>query len=97
MRSRPLPGATRANWLKIVALAFAMGVVSGLVISYRFGTNSSVFSDRAGPVIGPLMHADALRSVPNEEDRKTLRGRADRFSSVVASRRRAEADNTGSV
>ena len=32
-------------WLKIFAIAFAMGVVSGLVMSYQFGTNWSVFSD----------------------------------------------------
>ncbi len=42
-------------WLKIFALTFAMGVVSGIVMSYQFGTNWSVFSDRAGPIIGPLM------------------------------------------
>lgn len=42
-------------WLKIFAVAFGMGVVSGIVMSYQFGTNWSVFSDKAGPVIGPLM------------------------------------------
>ena len=42
-------------WKKIFAVAFAMGVVSGIVMSYQFGTNWSVFSDKAGPVIGPLM------------------------------------------
>jgi cytochrome bd ubiquinol oxidase subunit I len=42
-------------WLKIFAMAFAMGVVSGIVMSYQFGTNWSVFSDRAGPIVGPLM------------------------------------------
>src|SRR6478672_8453500 len=42
-------------WLKIFAVAFAMGVVSGIVMSYQFGTNWAVFSDKAGPVIGPLM------------------------------------------
>jgi len=47
-------------WLKIFAVAFAMGVVSGLVMSYQFGTNWSVFSDRAGPVIGPLMAYEVL-------------------------------------
>lgn len=47
-------------WLKIFALTFAMGVVSGIVMSYQFGTNWSVFSDRAGPVIGPLMAYEVL-------------------------------------
>ena len=41
-------------WLKIFAIVFAMGVVSGIVMAYQFGTNWSVFSDKAGPVIGPL-------------------------------------------
>lgn len=47
-------------WLKIFAVVFAMGVVSGLVMSYEFGTNWSVFSDKAGPVIGPLMAYEVL-------------------------------------
>src|SRR6476469_5790507 len=47
-------------WLKIFAVAFAMGVVSGIVMSYQFGTNWSVFSDRAGPIIGPLMAYEVL-------------------------------------
>jgi cytochrome d ubiquinol oxidase subunit I len=47
-------------WLRIFAVAFAMGVVSGLVMSYQFGTNWSVFSDKAGPVIGPLMAYEVL-------------------------------------
>jgi cytochrome d ubiquinol oxidase subunit I len=47
-------------WLRIFAVTFAMGVVSGLVMSYQFGTNWSVFSDRAGPVIGPLMGYEVL-------------------------------------
>src|SRR5688572_10956459 len=47
-------------WLKIFAVVFAMGVVSGIVMSYQFGTNWAVFSDRAGPVIGPLMAYEML-------------------------------------
>jgi len=47
-------------WLKIFALAFGMGVVSGLVMSYQFGTNWSVFSDKTGPVLGPLMGYEVL-------------------------------------
>jgi cytochrome bd ubiquinol oxidase subunit I len=48
------------HWKKIFAVAFAMGVVSGIVMSYEFGTNWSVFSDKAGPVIGPLMAYEVL-------------------------------------
>ena len=47
-------------WKKIFAVAFGMGVVSGLVMSYQFGTNWSVFSDKAGPVIGPLMGYEVM-------------------------------------
>lgn len=47
-------------WKKIFAIAFGMGVVSGIVMSYQFGTNWSVFSDRAGPIIGPLMAYEVL-------------------------------------
>jgi cytochrome d ubiquinol oxidase subunit I len=37
-----------------------MGVVSGIVMSYQFGTNWSVFSDKAGPIVGPLMGYEVL-------------------------------------
>jgi cytochrome d ubiquinol oxidase subunit I len=47
-------------WLKIFAIVFAMGVVSGIVMSYQFGTNWSVFSDKAGPIVGPLMAYEVL-------------------------------------
>ncbi|MGB3455025.1 MAG: cytochrome ubiquinol oxidase subunit I [Litorimonas sp.] len=47
-------------WVKIFAITFAMGVVSGITMSYQFGTNWSVFSDRAGPVLGPLMAYEVL-------------------------------------
>ena len=47
-------------WVKIFALAFAMGVVSGIVMSYQFGTNWSVFADKAGPVIGAPMAYEVL-------------------------------------
>lgn len=42
-------------WKTIFAISFGMGVVSGVVMSYEFGTNWSVFSDRTGPILGPLM------------------------------------------
>jgi cytochrome d ubiquinol oxidase subunit I len=47
-------------WLKIFAIAFGMGVVSGIVMSYQFGTNWATFSDKAGSVIGPLMAYEVL-------------------------------------
>src|SRR3954466_6936515 len=47
-------------WLKIFAVAFGMGVVSGIVMSYQFGTNWSVFSEKTGPVLGPLLAYEVL-------------------------------------
>lgn len=47
-------------WIKIFAVAFVMGVVSGLVMSYEFGTNWSVFSYKAGPIVGPLMGYEVM-------------------------------------
>jgi cytochrome bd ubiquinol oxidase subunit I len=47
-------------WIKIFSIVFGMGVVSGLVMSYQFGTNWAVFSDKAGPIVGPLMAYEVL-------------------------------------
>ncbi|MGI9373499.1 MAG: cytochrome ubiquinol oxidase subunit I [Hyphomicrobiales bacterium] len=47
-------------WKKIFAVGFAMGVVSGIVMSYQFGTNWSKFSDLTGPVLGPLMAYEVM-------------------------------------
>ena len=47
-------------WVKIFAVTFGMGVVSGVVMSYQFGTNWSVFSDKVGNVIGPLLGYEVL-------------------------------------
>ncbi|HEX2216405.1 MAG TPA: cytochrome ubiquinol oxidase subunit I [Xanthobacteraceae bacterium] len=47
-------------WTKIFAVSFAMGVVSGIVLSYQFGTNWSRFSVVAGNIIGPLMGYEVL-------------------------------------
>ena len=48
------------HWVKIFALAFAMGVVSGVVMSYQFGSNWAVFSDKTGNVLGPLLGYEVL-------------------------------------
>jgi len=47
-------------WLKIFAIGFSMGVVSGLVMSYEFGTNWSPFADKAGSVLGPLLAYEVM-------------------------------------
>jgi len=47
-------------WLKIFAVSFALGVVSGIVMSFQFGTNWSALSERAGNVLGPLLSYEVL-------------------------------------
>lgn len=47
-------------WTKIFAVSFAMGVVSGIVMSYEFGTNWSRFSVAVGNVVGPLIGYEVL-------------------------------------
>ena len=47
-------------WVKIFALSFGMGVVSGIVLSYQFGTNWSEFIRLTGGVIGPLLAYEVL-------------------------------------
>lgn len=47
-------------WSKLFALAFGIGVVTGLVLSYAFGTNWARFSTTAGNVLGPLMGYEVL-------------------------------------
>lgn len=47
-------------WLKIFAVSFALGVVSGIVMSFQFGTNWAELSARAGNVIGPLLAYEVL-------------------------------------
>lgn len=47
-------------WVKVFALSFGMGVVSGVVLSYEFGTNFSRFSAATGDILGPLLSYEVL-------------------------------------
>lgn len=47
-------------WVKLFAVSFGMGVVSGVVMSFQFGTNWSVFSELTGNVLGPLLGYEVL-------------------------------------
>lgn len=47
-------------WARIFAITFGMGVVSGIVMSYQFGTNWGPFADATGPVLGPLLGYEVL-------------------------------------
>lgn len=47
-------------WTKVFALSFAMGVVSGVTMSFQFGTNWPGFMERAGNIAGPLLGYEIL-------------------------------------
>jgi cytochrome d ubiquinol oxidase subunit I len=47
-------------WLRIFAVTFGMGVVSGIVMAYQFGTNWGFFSEYAGSITGPLLAYEVL-------------------------------------
>ncbi|TLY50969.1 MAG: cytochrome ubiquinol oxidase subunit I [Gammaproteobacteria bacterium] len=47
-------------WMKAFAVAFGMGVVSGIVMSFQFGTNWARYSELAGNVVGPLLNYEVL-------------------------------------
>jgi len=47
-------------WVKIFAVSFGLGVVSGIVMSFQFGTNWSVFTEASANIIGPLLGYEVL-------------------------------------
>ena len=47
-------------WMKAFAVAFGMGVVSGIVMSFQFGTNWARYSELAGNIVGPLLNYEVL-------------------------------------
>src|SRR6056297_25048 len=47
-------------WVKIFAVTFGMGVVSGVVLSFQFGTNWSILSDAGGNILGPLLGYEVI-------------------------------------
>ena len=52
---RPVYRVIFEFWLKIFGVAFGLGVVSGIVMAFQFGTNWSVLSRMSGPIQGPLL------------------------------------------
>jgi cytochrome bd ubiquinol oxidase subunit I len=47
-------------WSKVFAIGFGMGVVSGVVMAYQFGTNWAGFAKFAGPITGPLLTYEVM-------------------------------------
>jgi len=60
LTKRPIFLQLSQFWLKIFAISFGMGVVTGIVMPFQFGTNWSRFSDAAGNVISPLLAYEGL-------------------------------------
>jgi len=58
--NRPIFRSLSEFWTKIFAISFGMGVVSGIVMSYQFGTNWSRWSDVTGNVLGPLIQYEVV-------------------------------------
>ncbi len=54
-------------WIRLFALGFVMGIVTGMVLSYEIGANWSAFSQIAGHVIGPLFIYEALSAFSSAE------------------------------
>src|SRR3954447_26673075 len=52
--------STSRYWTRIFAVSFGMGVVSGIVMPFQFGTNWSRYSDATGNIVGPLMAYEGL-------------------------------------
>ena len=57
---RPVYRVIFEFWLKIFGVAFGLGVVSGIVMAFQFGTNWSVLSKVSGPIQGPLLMYETL-------------------------------------
>ena len=47
-------------WVKVFALSFALGVVSGITMSFQFGTNWPGFMEKVGNIAGPLLAYEIL-------------------------------------
>ena len=68
MRHSAAKGTTDAHgweeayylWTKIFALTFALGVVSGITMSFQFGTNWPGYMEKAGNIAGPLLGYEVL-------------------------------------
>lgn len=60
LTKRPVFQDLSQFWLRIFAISFGMGVVTGIVMPFQFGTNWSRFSDDAGNIISPLLAYEGL-------------------------------------
>src|ERR1700758_58489 len=59
---QPVWRALLRFWIHLFALGFAMGVVTGVVLSYEIGTNWSAYAERTANVIGPYFTYEVLNA-----------------------------------
>ncbi len=59
-RGEPVWNEAARFWIRIFALSFAMGVVTGIPMEFQFGTNWAAFSDKTGSVIGQTLAMEGL-------------------------------------
>ena len=64
---KPIYMQIAQHWAKIFAVSFGMGVVSGIVMPFQFGTNWPGFIERAGNISGPLLGYEVLTAFFLEE------------------------------
>jgi cytochrome d ubiquinol oxidase subunit I len=57
---KPVFLQTSRYWIRVFAVSFGMGVVSGIVMPFQFGTNWSRYSDATADIVGPLMAYEGL-------------------------------------
>src|SRR6202000_717740 len=57
---RPAYSVVFEFWLKIFGVAFGLGVVSGVVMAFQFGTNWDVLARRSGPIQGVLLYYETF-------------------------------------
>ncbi|HSQ05094.1 MAG TPA: cytochrome ubiquinol oxidase subunit I, partial [Burkholderiales bacterium] len=57
---RPVFVRISAFWIRIFAVSFGMGVVSGIVMPFQFGTNWSRYSEATAGIVAPLMGYEGL-------------------------------------
>ena len=74
-------------WLRIFSVAFGLGVVSGIVLAFEFGTNWSRLSEATGPIQGPLLSYESFTAFALEASffgvLRTQIGASVQFSSTV--------------
>ena len=83
-------------WLKVFALSFGMGVVSGIVMAFQFGTNWSVLAERTGPIQGPLLGYEGFTAFMLDGLKDGRTGRSPYFWTLLRNpRERIERLNEG--